>query len=399
MLPAVRQRIDNLFLAQKSWSYVTWKERYHDHPLVGTISRRLIWWFGEGAEAVSVIFHEGSFIDSHGNEMPEPADSQIMVRLWHPLDGSQEEILSWRNWLEEHLVQQPFKQAHREIYLLTEAEENTGTYSNRYAAHILRQHQFNALCHARDWHNTLRLMVDDDYTPASRFLPKWGVRAEFWIEGVGQEYGTETTETGTFLYLSTDQVRFYPIDAAQVRAHASGGGYGNWRRIESEPMALTEVPPLVFSEIMRDVDLFVGVASVGNDPEWQDGGPNGRHRDYWHSYSFGSLSATATTRKDLLERILPRLKIARKSKIQGKFLIVEGSLRTYKIHLGSGNILMEPNDQYLCIVPNASIRKKSDGLFLPFEGDRVMAIILSKAFLLAEDTKIKDPTIVSQIKR
>ena len=29
---------------------------------------------------------------------------------------------------------------------------------------------------------------------------------------------------------------------------------------------LEEVPPLVLSEVMRDADLFVGVASVGNDP-------------------------------------------------------------------------------------------------------------------------------------
>jgi hypothetical protein len=28
--------------------------------------------------------------------------------------------------------------------------------------------------------------------------------------------------------------------------------------------------------------------------------------------------------------------------------VVKGELRTYRIHLGSGNILMEPNDQYLC---------------------------------------------------
>jgi hypothetical protein len=34
---------------------------------------------------------------------------------------------------------------------------------------------------------------------------------------------------------------------------------------------------------------------------------------------------------------------------------------------------------------------------LPFEGDRTLAIILSKAFLLADDKKIADPTIVAQI--
>ena len=40
-----------------------------------------------------------------------------------------------------------------------------------------------------------------------------------------------------------------------------------------------------------------------------------------------------------------------------------------------------------------------DRVFLPFEGDGTLSVILSKAFLLAEDTKIKDPTIVSQLKR
>lgn len=36
-------------------------------------------------------------------------------------------------------------------------------------------------------------------------------------------------------------------------------------------------------------------------------------------------------------------------------------------------------------------------LYLPFEGDRTLSIILSKAFMLAEDDKIKDPSILSQI--
>jgi hypothetical protein len=37
-------------------------------------------------------------------------------------------------------------------------------------------------------------------------------------------------------------------------------------------------------------------------------------------------------------------------------------------------------------------------VFLPFEGDNTLAVILSKAFLLANDTSIKDSTILSQIK-
>jgi hypothetical protein len=58
---------------------------------------------------------------------------------------------------------------------------------------------------------------------------------------------------------------------------------------------------------------------------------------------------------------------------------------------------MTPNDQYLCIVPDRSAR--APDVFLPFEGDPTLALILSKAFLLAKDDKITDQTIVSQIRR
>ena len=34
---------------------------------------------------------------------------------------------------------------------------------------------------------------------------------------------------------------------------------------------------------------------------------------------------------------------------------------------------------------------------LPFEGDNTLSVILSKAFLLADDDKIKDRSILSQI--
>ena len=145
---------------------------------------------------------------------------------------------------------------------------------------------------------------------------------------------------------------------------------------------------------MRDVDLFVGVASVGNDPTWPDGGPDGPVPRLLGRYSFGDLSATAQTRKAVLERLIPRLKIADRCSFADRFLVVRGDLRTYKIHLGSGNILMEPNDQYLCIVPKQRSPAASAG-FLPFEGDGTLSIILSKAFLLADDTKITDPTITS----
>ena len=37
-------------------------------------------------------------------------------------------------------------------------------------------------------------------------------------------------------------------------------------------------------------------------------------------------------------------------------------------------------------------------LYLPFEGDHMIALIISKALLLARDDEIDDPAITSQIR-
>ncbi|MEM8604601.1 MAG: DUF4132 domain-containing protein, partial [Cyanobacteria bacterium P01_H01_bin.121] len=48
MLPVQRDRIESLYLQEKTWPFSIWQERYLNHPLVGAIARRLIWQFTEG---------------------------------------------------------------------------------------------------------------------------------------------------------------------------------------------------------------------------------------------------------------------------------------------------------------------------------------------------------------
>jgi len=252
---------------------------------------------------------------------------------------------------------------------LTDAEISTESYSNRFAAHVLKQHQFASLCKIRGWKYKTRGAWLTEEVP-TLLIPSWDMSAEFWIE---INWDSEQGPSGVFNYVFSDQVRFYR---------------------EEHQINLEDVPPLVFSEVMRDVDLFVGVCSIGNDPTWQDNHTD-EYNEYWEGYAFGELTESAKTRLDVLKNLIPRLKIAKQCSFDGKFLVVKGDIRSYKIHAGSGNILMTPNDQYLCIVPNAKMKK--DNLYLPFEGDRMLSIILSKAFMLAEDKKIKDRTIMSQI--
>jgi len=376
MLPAQRDRVERVLAQEREWEYEKWLPLYANHPLMSGLSRRLIWQFRQDGKSVLAAWHEGKFI-SEDDKPVEWLSPATRVRLWHPLGSEVSTVAAWRHWLERHRVTQPFKQAHREIYVLTDAELRTGNYSNRFAAHIIRQHQFAALARQRGWSYTLQGQFDSHNTPSLN-LPRLDLVAEFWVEAAtGNE---AASEMGIYLFLATDQVRFRePTGAAR---------------------ALLDIPALLFSEVMRDVDLFVGVCSVGNDPEWHDRGEAGAHMNYWRTISFGDLSATAKTRREVLEKLLPKLKIASRCSLNERFLVVEGELRSYKIHLGSANILMEPNGRYLCIVParsNTGSRSLED-IFLPFEGDGTLAVILSKAFLLANDKDIKDQSIMNQIR-
>jgi hypothetical protein len=374
LLPVVKNRIEQTYLKQRSWPYPEWTTRYLNHPLASIVATRLIWHFSNGEQKDQGIWLGGHFVNERG-QILSWIDEKTQVQLWHPLGFESSYILSWRNFLREKNIIQPFKQAFREVYIITDAELRTNTYSNRFAAHILRQHQFAALCRQRGWQYHLMGAWDSHNTPIVR-LPEWNLSAEYVVNADWQAHEGNTNSTGIFNIVSTDQVRFLR---------------------ENGPLALSEVPAIVFSEVMRDVDLFVGVTSIGNDAAWQDGGDNFQNT-YWREYSFSDLTESAKVRKEVLESLVPSLKIASLCSFDKKFLIVKGKLRTYKIHIGSGNILMEPDDQYLCIVPDGRNPSK-EKVFLPFEGDTLLSIVLSKAFLLAADDKISDPTITRQIKK
>jgi hypothetical protein len=368
LLTAQRDRIEQFMAAPRVWNFAAWRERYINHPVVGTLARRLIWTVDE----ISVSFDRGCARGLSGAELAISPSAKI--RLWHPIDQPPELVQAWRTRLQILGITQPFKQAHREVYLLTEAERRTATYSNRFAGHILRQAHFRALVPARKWQAPFLGGWDGgDGGVASRELND-GWRIEFWVNASGEQHA----ESGGMLYVSTDQVRFYA-------------------GTEQSPSPLEQVPALIFSEAMRDVDLFVSVTSIGTDPVWRDGGGDGPRRDYWERFAFGELAKSAATRREVLQQLVPRLKIADRCSFTERHLVIRGQLRTYRIHLGSASILMEPNDQYLCIVPNRQALPEAQDCFLPFEGDSMLSLIVSKAFLLAEDSKITDPTIVRQI--
>jgi hypothetical protein len=84
--------------------------------------------------------------------------------------------------------------------------------------------------------------------------------------------------------------------------------------------------------------------------------------------------------------------------VSGHFARIKGKLASYRLHLGSAAIHVEPG-AYLCVVP-ARWGQKHEKLFLPFDAeDLKTSEVVSKVLLLAEDERIKDESILSQIRR
>ncbi|MCP2342467.1 DUF4132 domain-containing protein [Actinomadura rupiterrae] len=401
-LTVERRRIEALMSATDAeWPYEEWARHYRDHPLVGVIARALIWEFeDETGEWHAALPGDSPGTPLHAlpaSDAPAASDDAptgdvsavagdapiggggdasgggLRVRLWHPVRRTPDEIRAWRTTITDREIRQPFKQAFREIYLLTPAEEATGTYSNRLAGHIVHYNRFYALTKERGWRSNY---LGPHYAGA------FGEARGTFDDGRWEAVFDHVPATDAFdvapEHASTDQVRF--------RRRAGKG----WAEAE-----LADVPQVVFSEAMRDADLFVGVTSIAADPDWLDHGDD-RFAGYWRTTAFGELTDSARTRRAALERIVPRLKIADRCELHDRYLRVRGDLRTYKIHLGSANILMEPDDSYLCIVQGKSTG--AGRVFLPFEDER-LSLILSKAALLAADSRIDDTSILAQITR
>ena len=224
-----------LYLAKGLLSYREWRRSFAANPSGFSAARRLIWSFGGHS---AMLVGDGLY-GLQDQRLAEP-NAETEVALWHPLTASREESLAWRRRLQALDIAQPFKQAHRKVFMLDDADRRTRIYSARFAANIIHQQRFHGLCRERGWSYELQGLRDSFNVP-SRALDAWQLVAEFWVEPTD---GEGRPARDGFPHLITDQVCFRDRDGRRL--------------------SLEDVPPMVFSEILRDVDIFVAEANVGN---------------------------------------------------------------------------------------------------------------------------------------
>jgi hypothetical protein len=351
-------RLQRLYLLDRRLPLSALRARYLEHPLVGQLARRLLWMVCDGEGEIEVMWRDGDLVTLGGEKVQLPDHAE--ARLWHVLDVDTDDpdglqrLLVWRDYLEEQRIRQPFKQLWREVY---RPQEPKASVDRRFDGHIIRQHPFLNLCQQRGWQYTIQGYWDSFNHPAKR-LPRWDVTVSLEVEPLDHK-----RDDYIFNYLVTGGVQF--------------------------STALGKVPPVVFSEVMRDVDLFVGVATVANDPDWDAAGIKQAWSEYWHEAAWGNLAPVARTRREVLARVLPRTTLEGQAHLEDRWLAVQGSRGSYRIHLGTANVCRHDNDKPLTVVPDRRAKNHVASVFLPFEGDSMLTTILAKAFLLSEDERLE----------
>jgi hypothetical protein len=311
--------------------------RISEHALLWPLLSRLVI-IGEGIAGYPD--KRGKALRDHAGTL-EPVKKNEQLRIAHP--GDLLAMSEWDKWQHEcfHAERmQPFKQIFRELYVVTKQEKSDGTISRRYAGQQVNPKQAYALWGTRGW------KTEDGVWKTFHDL---GI-----IASVDFDYGP-----GTPL-----EVEGLQIDVVSFR-----------HRDKYESMKLADVPPRVFSEVMRDLDLVVSVAHRGEvDPE--------------------ASASTVEMRSALLRETCDLLGL-RNVKLNKSHATIRGELGEYSVHLGSGVVHRLPGGA-VCIVPvHAQHRGR---LFLPFaDDDPKTAEVISKVLLLARDTEIQDPTILEQL--
>ena len=239
-------------------------------------------------------------------------------------------------------LKQPFKQVFRELYVKT-VDEKGRDKSLRYAGHQVQPSKTVALLKTRRW-------IIDGQEGLEKVYYKENIIAK--IFALADWFSPADIEAPTL-----EEVQFFD-------------------RKTFKPILIDEVPDLIFTEVMRDIDLVVSVAHVGDvDPE--------------------ASHSTIEMRKAIVEFNCKLFKLKNVTFTENHALI-KGERAEYSIHLGSGLIHQKAGSAINVLPVHSQHRGR---VFLPFiDDDPKTAEIMAKVLLFAQDDKIKDVFILEQIK-
>jgi hypothetical protein len=310
-------------------------------PLVREMISRVVW-IDDGEQTGLLDAAGATLATTNGKKLPL---GQGPVRIAHPVELERLGTLpAWRDFCFSKELVQPVRQVFREFYVLTPAEIETSPESFRFANQSLSTGPLSGLMKNRGW----SVAGMEPLVPRKLFCAA-AIKAFFDLPNIGH-YLTESEIVGT--------------------------GPIYFENLKEEKLPLETIPETIFSEVMRDADLFVSVAQVGGESQ--------------------TSKELIAQRQALLTSFVGKLKLKGVSH-DGPHAVIEGSRAVYRVHLASGAVFIGMG-RHLCIVPAGSWKRPTK-LFLPFfaDDDKRLAEVFSKIMLLSRDDKITDACILAQI--
>ena len=307
------------------------------NPVIQPLIRDLVWVCGKDMGFVKKM----KLVSCDGSEKKLKKDSELVIA--HPYDMYNAGV--WRDYqkyLFDNQIVQTFKQVFRELYVKTE-EEMDMLYSRRYSGNQIQPKQTLGCLKGRRW-------VADVEDGLQKIFYKENIIAEIYAMAD---------------WFSPSDIEAPTLEWVQFSDRKTG-----------EPIKIKDIPDVIFSEVMRDVDLAVSVAHAGQvDPE--------------------TSHSTIEMRRAICEFTLPLFRLDNVT-FNKNHALINGKRADYTVHLGSGVVHIQGGPMINVLPVHSQHRGK---IFLPFaDEDPKTAQILTEILFFAEDEKLKDPFILEQIK-
>ena len=227
-------RLEQDMIAGRRWSVEAWTRLLRDHPLLVSFTRRLVWGvYDDDALVTAFRTAEDRTLLTKDGDMKLRGDERI--GLVHPLHLSEADLAAWGESLADYEIIQPFAQLGRPLYRVEDAERDA-TFVTRFANTKFKS-------------GVLRdVLVRGGWDRDSAFLRKEYER-RFGNDDV---WAIATMEPGVQAGMATYDAYDQTIATIEFREKKGGGK-------SRTPMTLAEVPPVAFSEALRDVAEVLAV--------------------------------------------------------------------------------------------------------------------------------------------
>ncbi len=295
------KKLGDVYRQDYSVSYSFWTKVYVDNSLMAIATKNLLWVINGSTGTQVARWNGGQFVGADNN--PVTVSGQDTLSLWHPVNASEQELERWQRVYFANNLQQPFKQLFREFYRKPDSDNITDSDMANFSGYLLKKDTVAALAKAQGW-TTTGLSSEDSDRVSFKFQDSQLV-AEFLVE---EKYLDEYSKVRGSAHIVSKGLQF-----------VSG----------KKGVALQSIPATYFSEIMRDIDLFVAKSLLYLDVEEERNYEN-TAKWYW--------SPQFDFRLNFLMRICTAEGVDNKFQFEKPFIFIKNSKGVTRIHVGFGHI-------------------------------------------------------------